>query len=47
LQLREEFKAHIAEHRMATLWVTHDETEARAMAARGYRLHEGALVSLW
>jgi len=27
--------------------VTHDETEARAMAARGYRLHEGALVSLW
>ena len=47
LQLRDEFKAHIAEHRMATLWVTHDETEARAMALRGYRLVEGALRQLW
>jgi len=47
LQLRDEFKAHIAEHRMATLWVTHDEAEARAMAARGYRLHNGALVREW
>jgi ABC-type Fe3+/spermidine/putrescine transport system ATPase subunit len=47
LQLRDEFKAHIAEHRMATLWVTHDESEARAMAARGYRLVDGALVQQW
>lgn len=47
LQLREEFKAHIAEYRMATLWVTHDETEARAMAARAYRLSEGQLVQIW
>lgn len=47
LQLRDEFKAHIAEHRMATLWVTHDETEARAMALRGFRLVEGVLRQLW
>jgi ABC-type Fe3+/spermidine/putrescine transport system ATPase subunit len=47
LQLRDEFKAHIAEHRMATLWVTHDKSEARAVAARGYRLLEGLLVQQW
>lgn len=47
LQLRDEFKAHIAEHRMATLWVTHDEAEARAMAVRGYRLLNGVLVQQW
>lgn len=47
LQLRDEFKAHIAAHQMATLWVTHDETEARAMAARGYRLELGQLVQQW
>ncbi|WP_293659912.1 ABC transporter ATP-binding protein [Rhodoferax sp. OV413] len=47
LQLRDEFKAHIAEHRMATLWVTHDETEARAVALRGFRLVEGVLRQLW
>ncbi|MDH4449447.1 MAG: ABC transporter ATP-binding protein [Rhodoferax sp.] len=47
VQLREEFKAHIAEHRMATLWVTHDESEARAVAQRGYRLIDGRLVQHW
>lgn len=47
LQLREEFRRHIAHHRMATLWVTHDETEARAMALRGYRLESGCLRQLW
>lgn len=47
LQLRDEFKSHIAEHRMATLWVTHDESEARAVAARGYRLVEGTLQQQW
>jgi ABC-type Fe3+/spermidine/putrescine transport system ATPase subunit len=47
LQLREEFKTHIAEHRMATLWVTHDEAEARAMAMRGYRLQNGDLLQIW
>jgi ABC-type iron transport system FetAB ATPase subunit len=29
------------------LWVTHDESEARAVAARGYRLLEGLLVQQW
>ena len=47
LQLREEFRQHIAEFSMATVWVTHDEAEARAMGARGYRLMEGGLVNLW
>lgn len=47
LQLRAEFKAHIAEHRMATLWVTHDEAEARAMAVRGYRLQDGVFCPIW
>ncbi len=47
LQLRDEFKSHIAEHRMATLWVTHDESEARVVAARGYRLVEGTLQQQW
>jgi ABC-type Fe3+/spermidine/putrescine transport system ATPase subunit len=47
LQLRAEFKAHIAEYRMATLWVTHDEAEARAMAARGFRLQDGMLCPIW
>ena len=47
LQLRSEFCHRIAEHHMATLLVTHDEAEARAMATRGFMLREGALRALW
>jgi len=46
-QLRGEFSQRIAEFRMATLLVTHDEGEARAMGARGFRLLNGALQSAW
>jgi len=45
--LREEFGQHIAAAGMATLLVTHDEAEARAMAARGVRLVAGQLQALW
>ena len=45
--LREEFGQHIAAAGMATLLVTHDEAEARAMAARGVRLVAGQLHALW
>ena len=45
--LREEFGQHIAAAGMATLLVTHDEAEARAMAARGVRLVAGQLQPLW
>ncbi|NBW50608.1 MAG: ATP-binding cassette domain-containing protein [Betaproteobacteria bacterium] len=47
LKLRQEFSDHIAEHRMATLWVTHDESEARAMATRAYRLVGRGLSQVW
>jgi ABC-type sulfate/molybdate transport systems ATPase subunit len=47
LQLRAEFSARIAASRMATLWVTHDEAEARAVAQRGFRLVDGDLQALW
>lgn len=45
--LREEFGQHIASAGMATLLVTHDEAEARAMAAGGVRLVAGQLHALW
>ena len=45
--LRDEFRQRLASAAMATVLVTHDEAEARAMAQRGYRLLEGKLVSLW
>ena len=45
--LREEFCLRIKAAGMASLLVTHDEAEARAMAARGMRLVEGQLVELW
>jgi ABC-type Fe3+/spermidine/putrescine transport system ATPase subunit len=45
--LREEFCQHIAAAGMATLLVTHDEAEARAMAVRGVRLVAGQLRALW
>jgi ABC-type Fe3+/spermidine/putrescine transport system ATPase subunit len=47
VQLREEFRRHIAASQMAVLWVTHDEAEARAMGAAGLRLETGALLPLW
>jgi len=46
-QLRDEFRQRIAEQGMATLWVTHDEAEAHAMAQHGYRLEAGVLRALW
>lgn len=39
VQLREEFRSHIAQHQMAVLWVTHDEAEARAMGDLELRLN--------
>ena len=45
--LRDEFRQHIAAAGMATLLVTHDEQEARAMASRAVRLQEGQLQPLW
>ena len=47
VHLRAEFLSHIAAHSVATLWVTHDEAEARAVAQVGLRLDEGVLKPLW
>ena len=45
--LSQEFRQRIAQAGMATLLVTHDEAEARAMASRGLRLHQGQLLPVW
>lgn len=45
--LRQEFCQHVAAAEVATLLVTHDEQEARAMASRGLRLRAGQLEPLW
>ena len=45
--LQKEFTQRIAAAGMATLLVTHDEAEARAMAGRGMRLVSGRLEPLW
>ena len=45
--LRDEFRQRIAQAGMATLLVTHDEAEARAMAQRAFRLISGRLEVLW
>ena len=47
LQLREEFRTHIASTGMAALWVTHDEAEARHVGGRGMRMDAGSLVPAW
>lgn len=47
VHLRAEFLSHIAAYGVATLWVTHDEAEARAVAQVGLRLDEGVLKPLW
>ena len=44
--LRQEFRARIQAAGMATLLVTHDETEAREMADRSVRLVQGQLVAV-
>ncbi len=45
--LRAEFSQRICASGIAAVLVTHDETEARAMAQQGYRLNEGRLYRLW
>ena len=47
VSLRAEFSQRIQDAGMATLLVTHDESEARAMAQSGVRLTEGRLTTLW
>lgn len=46
-KLQQEFRQRISSAGMATLLVTHDEAEARAMADRGVRLLGGRLQPLW
>ena len=45
--LRDEFRARIQAAGMPTLMVTHDESEARALAARAVRLQDGLLEVMW
>ncbi len=45
--LRDEFRARIEAAGMPTLLVTHDTSEACAMAARAVRLVDGHLQALW
>ena len=47
LSLRQDFRARIAQVGMACLLVTHDEAEARALAARAFRLADGHLQAVW
>jgi ABC-type Fe3+/spermidine/putrescine transport system ATPase subunit len=46
-QLRAEFCDRIREAGMTAILVTHDETEARAMAQRAWALEAGQLKQLW
>jgi ABC-type Fe3+/spermidine/putrescine transport system ATPase subunit len=45
--LRADFRARITQAGMACLLVTHDEAEARALAARAFRLADGCLQAMW
>jgi ABC-type sulfate/molybdate transport systems ATPase subunit len=45
--LRDEFRTRIQGAGMPTLLVTHDASEARAMAHRAVRLVNGRLEALW
>ncbi|MBC7680889.1 MAG: ABC transporter ATP-binding protein [Ferruginibacter sp.] len=47
LDLQAEFRQRIFDAGMATVLVTHDEVEAKAMATRGLRLVAGQLAQLW
>ena len=44
--VRDEFMRRIAASRITTILVTHDETEARAMAQTAYRLESGRLNAI-
>jgi ABC-type Fe3+/spermidine/putrescine transport system ATPase subunit len=46
-QLRAEFRHRITEAGMCAILVTHDETEARAMAQHAWALAEGRLSQRW
>ena len=45
--LREEFARRIAAAGITAILVTHDETDARALARRGLKLVSGRLQTLW
>ena len=45
--LRDDFRARIGAAGMGCLLVTHDEAEARVMAARAFHLADGRLKPLW
>jgi iron(III) transport system ATP-binding protein len=45
--LRQQFARHIEAHHTRAVLVTHDETEARAMACSAWRLVQGSLLPLW
>ena len=45
--MRDEFRQRISQAGIATILVTHDETEARALAQRGFRLVAGKLGRMW
>ncbi|MBP8298713.1 MAG: ATP-binding cassette domain-containing protein, partial [Burkholderiales bacterium] len=45
--LREEFARRIAAAGITAVLVTHDETDARALAQRGFKLVAGRLQMLW
>ncbi|MEY4506943.1 MAG: putative 2-aminoethylphosphonate import ATP-binding protein PhnT [Pseudomonadota bacterium] len=45
--LRAEFVQRIAEYGMRAVLVTHDETEAHAMASAAWRLQDGVLHACW
>jgi len=45
--LRDDFRARIGAAGMGCLLVTHDEAEARVMAARAFHLADGRLTPLW
>ena len=47
LDLQAEFRQRIFDAGMATVLVTHDAAEAKAMATRGLRLVAGRLEQLW
>lgn len=46
-QLRETFVRELAASGTPCVWVTHDESEARAMAEHAWRLEQGVLHPLW
>lgn len=47
MELRADFVRRIEQERTATIWVTHDEQEARAVASKGYLLADAQLRQIW